>query len=137
MRNGDDARFSTFLLVGIFFLAVGVSRLVDARALSKAQPREQMTVGTICADSGGQYSRKCYTFAVDGKRHFGYFYPFFEEEYHAGLIQGHQIPIYFDRADPAQSSPVEFGARSANYYWESVKDFGLACLFLVMARVFK
>jgi hypothetical protein len=137
MRNGDDAPFSTFLLVGLLFLAVGVSRLVDARALTKAQPREQITVGTICADPGGQYSRRCYTFAVDGKRHFGYFYPFLEEEFHDGLIQGHQITVYFDRDDPAQSSPLEFGARSANYYRDSTKDLGWACLCLVLARVFR
>jgi len=137
MRNGDDAPSSTFLLVGLLFLAVGVSRLVDARALTKAQPREQIAVGSICAFSGGLGSRHCYTFVVDGKEHLGYFYPFLEEKYQDGLIQGHQITVYFDPDDPAQSSPVEFGARSANYYRVSAKDFGLACLCLVLARVFR
>ena len=137
MLKKDDAAPPTFLLVGFLFLAVGVSRFVDARVLTNAQPREQITVGNICAFSGGQYSRHCYTFAVDGKEHLGYFYPFLEEKYHDGLIQGHQITVYFDPNDPAQSSPVEFGARSANDYRDSAKYFGLAGLCLLIARLFR
>jgi hypothetical protein len=139
MPRGNDTTSSSAAFVALLLLLVGVARIFYAREFANAQPREQVTVGTICAFYGGLGAKHCYTFAVDGKEHSGYFYPFMGENYKEskGLIQGHQISVYFDPDDPALSSPVEFGARSAAYYRDSVRLFMAAFLLLVIAFVFR
>jgi hypothetical protein len=107
MPRGNRTTSSSAVLVALLTLLVGVGRIVYAREFANAQPREQVTIGTICPFYGGIGSRHCYSFAVDGKEHSGYFYPIFGEKYKESnaLIQGHQISVYFDPDDPALNSP--------------------------------